>query len=114
MVPGCHLVFGFAPGASATKQLLTFCECQWDLFCSGPLAPAAPLADSGAALEPWLMRGGQLELQCQSRQVPQRALLLPRHRDTFKELAGTLATSFLKYLSGRARKIPLCLLLCGA
>lgn len=68
MVPGCHLVFGFAPGASATKQLLTFCECQWDLFCSGPLAPAAPLADSGAALEPWLMRGGQLELQCQSRQ----------------------------------------------
>lgn len=40
--------------------------------------------------------------------------MLPRHRDTFKELAGTLATSFLKYLSGRARKIPLCLLLCAA
>lgn len=58
VVPGCHLVFGFAPGASATKQLLTFCECQWDLFCLGPLAPAASLADSGAALEPWLMWGG--------------------------------------------------------
>lgn len=68
MVPGCHLVFGFAPGASATKQPLAFCDCRWDLFCSGILALAASLADRGAALAD---KGGQPKgLQCQSRQGP--------------------------------------------
>lgn len=57
--------FWIAPGASATKQPLAFCDCRWDLLCSGALAPAAPLADRGAALADELMG-----LQCQSRQGP--------------------------------------------
>lgn len=73
--PGCHLVFGFAPGASATKQPLAFCDSPWDLFCSGAWTPTAPLAGSGAALEPWLIRGGQLGLQGQSRSGSLRGIL---------------------------------------
>lgn len=64
--------------------------------------------------QPWLIRGVSLRgCSVRAGRVPWRDLVLHRHRDTFKQLEVALATSFLKYLSGSARKIPLCLLLCG-
>lgn len=68
MVPSCLLISGFAPGASATKQLVAFSDCRWDLFCSWALAPAVPLAESRAAA--LAGEGGQPLLQGQSRQGP--------------------------------------------
>lgn len=72
-VPSCHLIFGFAPGASAAKQLMAFSGCRWDLFCSWALALTAPLAESKVAAlasewgQPLLQQAGSLEGSCAGR-----------------------------------------------
>lgn len=60
--------FGFAPGDSATKQLMAFSDCRWDLFCSWALALSPFCKESRLAA----LAGeeGQLLLQWQGRQGP--------------------------------------------
>lgn len=102
-VPSCHLIFGFAPGASTAKQLMAFSGCRWDLFCSWALALTAPLAESKVAAlasewgQPLLQRAGSLEGFCAgwAQGCFDRA-----HMDTSCWLSEI----------GRATKIPLCVL----
>lgn len=86
----------------------------WHSVTVGGTRSAQGLADSGAALEPWLMRGGQLGLQCQSRQGPLQGSCAAQAQGHFQRAGRDTGYQLSEILVTGSQENPTVPALCGA